>query len=48
MGSGESLGANTDKEAKKPGQAEVAKVRKLYAGVQALGYRRDHMEVYTF
>ncbi|XP_024383760.1 actin-related protein 4 [Physcomitrium patens] len=45
VGSAESLGANTDKEAKKPGQAEVAKVRKLYAGVQALGYRRDHMEV---
>ena len=38
-------GGDTDMEAKKPGEAEKAKARKLYAGVQALGYRRDHMEV---
>jgi hypothetical protein len=34
-------GGDTEMEAKKPG-------RKLYAGVQALGYRRDHMEVCNF
>jgi len=38
-------GGDTDMEAKKPGEAEKAKARKLYAGVQALGYRRDHMEI---
>lgn len=41
-------GGDTDMEAKKPGEAEKAKARKLYAGVQALGYRRDHMEVCTY
>lgn len=40
-------GGDTDMEAKKSGEAEKAKSRKLYAGVQALGYRRDYMEVYV-
>lgn len=34
-------------EPKKPEEAEKAKAKKLHAGVQALGYRRDHMEVNT-
>lgn len=38
-------GGDTEMEAKKPGEAEKAKAKKLYAGVQSLGYRRDHMEV---
>lgn len=38
-------GGDTEMEAKKPGEAEKAKAKKLYAGVQGLGYRRDHMEV---
>lgn len=40
-------GGDTDMESKKPGEPEKAKARKLYAGVQALGFRRDHMEVHT-
>ncbi len=40
-------GGDAEMEAKKPGEAEKTKARKLYAGVQALGYRRDHMEVNT-
>jgi len=38
-------GGDAVMEAKKPGEAEMAKTKKLYAGVQGLGYRRDHMEV---
>jgi len=40
-------GGDVEMEAKKPGDAEKAKPKKLYAGVQALGYRRDHMDVNT-
>lgn len=38
-------GGDADMEAKKPGEAEKAKAKKLYVGSQALEYRRDHMEV---
>jgi len=40
-------GGDTEVGAKKPGEADKAKAKKLYAGLQGLGYRRDHMEVNT-
>lgn len=40
-------GGDAEMEDKKPGDAATAKSKKLYAGVQAIGYRRDHMEVAT-